>query len=144
MGSGQQEVGYSGLFKKHMPWNLKYSSQDFQHTSTKLGECDLKTLGYAKLRRDVDISNSIARGEAMKLLARIERQEVSNKVHIQLSDFDHTSVVCSVYEADRIDVTIMRQSYSATNCSRKCVFSKCLWIHHLALPNLPSNFIRIL
>ncbi len=37
MGSAQQEVGYSGLFKKHMLWNLKYSSQDFQHTSTKLG-----------------------------------------------------------------------------------------------------------
>ncbi len=37
MGSAQQEVGYSGLFKKHMLWNLKYSSQDFQHTSTSGG-----------------------------------------------------------------------------------------------------------
>ncbi len=45
MGSAQQEVGYSGLFKKHMLWNLKYSSQNFQQMSTKLGERDLKILG---------------------------------------------------------------------------------------------------
>ncbi len=37
MGSAQQEVGYLGLFKKHMLWNLKYSSQDFQQTSPKPG-----------------------------------------------------------------------------------------------------------
>ncbi len=64
--STQQEVGYSGLFKKHMLWNLKYSSRDFQQTSTKLGERDLKTLAW--------------RGD--EVMARIEIQEVSNKVHI--------------------------------------------------------------
>ncbi len=59
MGSAQQEVGYSGLFKKHMLWNLKYSSQDFQHTSTKLGERDLKTLGMLNCGGIFDILNGL-------------------------------------------------------------------------------------
>ncbi len=59
MGSAQQEVGYSGLFKKHMLWNLKYSSQDFQHTSTKPGERDLKTLGMLNCGGIFDISNGL-------------------------------------------------------------------------------------
>ncbi len=54
MGSAQQEVGYSGLFKKHMLWNLKYSSQDFQQMSTKLGECDLKTKETHTLAPDLN------------------------------------------------------------------------------------------
>ncbi len=58
-GSAQQEVGYSGLFKKHMLWNLKYSSQDFQQTSTKLGERDLKTLGMLNSGGIFDISNGL-------------------------------------------------------------------------------------
>ncbi len=78
MGSAQQEVGYSGLFKKHMLWNLKYSSQDFQQTSTKLGERDLETLGMLNCRGIFDISN----GD--EVMARIEIQEVSNKVHIYI------------------------------------------------------------
>ncbi len=53
------EVGYSGLFKKHMLWNLKYSSQDFQHTSTKPGERDLKTLGMLNCGGIFDISNGL-------------------------------------------------------------------------------------
>ncbi len=66
--SAQQEVGYSGLFKKHMLWNLKYSSQDFQHTkSTKPGERDLKTLGMLNCGGIFDISKWFARGEVMKL-----------------------------------------------------------------------------
>lgn len=32
-----------------------------------------------------------------------------------LSDFDQTSAVCLLYDADHIVVTIMSQSYSATN-----------------------------
>ncbi len=59
MGSAQQEVGYSGLFKKHMFWNLKYSSQDFQHTSIKPGERDLKTLGMLNCGGIFDISNGL-------------------------------------------------------------------------------------
>ncbi len=59
MGSAQQEVGYSGLFKKHMLWNLKYSSQDFQQMSTKLSECDLKTLEMLKCRGIFDILNGL-------------------------------------------------------------------------------------
>ncbi len=69
-------------------------------------------------------------------MARIERQELSNKSPHTLSDFDHTSVVCSVYEADRIDVTIMRQSYSATNWQQEVLFSKCFEFSILLLPNL--------
>ncbi len=59
MGYAQQEVGYSGLFKNHMLWNLKYSSQDFQHTSTKPGERDLKTLGMLNCGGIFDISNGL-------------------------------------------------------------------------------------
>ncbi len=59
IGSAQQEVGYSGLFKKHMLWNLKYSSQDFQHTSTKPSERDLKTLGMLNCGGIFDISNGL-------------------------------------------------------------------------------------
>ncbi len=60
IGSAQQEVSYSGLFKKHMLWNLKYSSQDFQQTSNKLGERDLKTLGMLKCGGIFDISNGLS------------------------------------------------------------------------------------
>ncbi len=59
MGSAQQEVGYSGLFKNHMLWNLKYSSQDFQHRSTKLCERVLKTLGMLNCGGIFDISNGL-------------------------------------------------------------------------------------
>ncbi len=55
MGSAQQEVGYSGLFKKHMLWK----SQDFQHTSTKPGERDLNTLGMLNCGGIFDISNGL-------------------------------------------------------------------------------------
>ncbi len=48
-----------GLFKKHMLWNLKYSSQDFQHMSTKLGERDLKTLGMLNCGGIFDISKGL-------------------------------------------------------------------------------------
>ncbi len=51
MGSAQQEVGYSGLFKKHMLWNLKYSSQDFQHRAPNPVTWS-QDIGDAKLRRD--------------------------------------------------------------------------------------------
>ncbi len=53
-------------------------------------------------------------------MARIEIQEVSNKVHIHCLILITLLWFVSVYEANRIDETIMRQSYSATNC-RKCV-----------------------
>ncbi len=60
-------------------------------------------------------------------MARIERQEVSNKVHIHCLILITIQVVCSVYEADRIDVTIMRQSYSATNWQQEvCHFQNAL------------------
>ncbi len=51
-----QEVGYSGLFKKHI---LKYSSQDFQPTSTKLGERDLKKLGMLNCGGIFDFLNGL-------------------------------------------------------------------------------------
>ncbi len=105
-----------------MLWNLKYSSQNFQQTSTKLGERDLKPLGMLNCGGIFDISNGLPSGEAMKLWSRIEIQVSPHT----LSDFDHTSVVCLVYEADRIDVTIMSQSYSATNWQQKCVIFKML------------------
>ncbi len=61
-----------------------------------------------------------------------------------LSDFDHNSVVCSVYEADRIDVTIMRQSYSATNWQQEvCHFQNALNSASY-FTQFASNFIRIL
>ncbi len=60
-------------------------------------------------------------------MARNERQEASNNSHIALSDFDQTSLVCSLYDADRIDVTIRSQSYSATNWQQEeCHFQNAL------------------
>ncbi len=58
MGSDQQEVGFPGLFKKHMLWNLK-SLQDFQQTSPKLGERELKTLGMLNCGEIFDIANGL-------------------------------------------------------------------------------------
>ncbi len=57
MGSAQQEVDYSGLFKKYMLWNLIYSSEDYHPIATKLGEHDLKTLGMLNCVEIFDISN---------------------------------------------------------------------------------------
>ncbi len=69
------------------------------------------------------ISRMVCPWRGDEVMARIERQEVSHT----LSDFDHNSVVCSVYEAERIDVTIMRQSYSATNWQQEvCHFQNAL------------------
>ncbi len=59
IGSAPQEVGYSGLFKKRMLWNLKFSSQVFQQMSTKLGEYDLKTLGMQNCEEIFDILNGL-------------------------------------------------------------------------------------
>ncbi len=56
--SAQQEVGYSGLFKKCMLWNFIYS-EDFQQIATKLGEHDLKTLGMLNFEEIFDISNGL-------------------------------------------------------------------------------------
>ncbi len=68
-------------------------------------------------------------------MARIERQEVSNKSTYIVWFWSQFSV-CSVYEADRIDVTIMRQSYSATNWQQEvCDFQNAL--------NSPSYFYPI-
>ncbi len=66
-GSAQQEVGYSGLFKNHMLWNLKillpgFSTQEHQTLWT----CS-QDIGDAKLRRDFWYLKRFARGEAMKL-----------------------------------------------------------------------------
>ncbi len=69
IGSAQQEVGYLGLFKKRMLWNLIYSSEDYHPIATKLGEHDLKTLGtqiakifwylerFARARRWIMVKN---------------------------------------------------------------------------------------
>ncbi len=69
IGSDPQEVGYSGLFKKRMLWNLKFSSQVFQQMSTKLGEYDLKTLGMQNCKEIFAkrYLERFDRGEAMKL-----------------------------------------------------------------------------
>ncbi len=48
-------------------------------------------------------------------MAKNERQEASNNIHIHCLIFDQTSGFCSLYDAERIDVTIRSQSYSATN-----------------------------
>ncbi len=139
-----RKLADSGLFKKHMPWNLKYSSQDFQHTSTKRGECDLKTLGTAKLRRDFDISNSLPVARRWINMARIERQEVSNKV-TYIAWFDHTSVVCSVYEADRIGThryTYNRYTYKSHRAEQ--LFHRMSWAPPNSKSAIPIGFLRIL
>ncbi len=60
IGSAQQEVGYLGLFKKRMLWNLIYSSEDYHPFATKLGgEHDLKTLGTQNCQIFFDISNGL-------------------------------------------------------------------------------------
>ncbi len=59
IGSAQQEVGYLGLFKKRMLWNLIYSSEDYHPIATKLGEHDLKTLGTQNCQDIFDISNGL-------------------------------------------------------------------------------------
>ncbi len=63
--SAKQEVGYSGLFKKPHALEFEYSSQDFQHTSTKPGERDLKTWGMLNCGGIFDNLEWFARGEAM-------------------------------------------------------------------------------
>ncbi len=69
-------------------------------------------------------------------MARIERQEVSNKVHIHCLILITLQWFVVVYEANRIGVTIMRQSYSATNWQQEvCHFQNAL--------NSPSCFYPI-
>ncbi len=85
-----------------------------------------------------------ARGEAMKLWQELRWQEVSNK-STYIVWFWSQSVVCSVYEADRIDVTIMRQSYSATNWQQEvCHFQNALNSSILLLPNLLQTSSEIM
>ncbi len=59
IGSAQQEVGYLGLFKKCMLWNLIYSSEDYHPIATKLCEHDLKILGMLNCEDIFDISNGL-------------------------------------------------------------------------------------
>ncbi len=73
------------------------------------------------------ISQTVCPWRGDEVMARIEIQEVSNKVHIHCLILITIQWFCSVYEADRIDVTIMRQSYSATNWQQEvCHFQNAL------------------
>ncbi len=143
IGSAQQEVGYSGLFKKRMLWNLIYSSEDYHPIATKLGEHYLKTLGTQNCQDIFDISNGFARGEAMNLWRKMRDRKHLIHPHT-LSDFDQTSGFCSLYDAERIDVTIRSQSYSATNWQQEVCHFQMLWIQHLIFNRFASNFIRIM
>ncbi len=144
MGSTQQEVGYSGLFKKHMLWNLKYSSQNFQHTSTKLCERDLKTLEMLNCGGIFDIWNGFCPWRGDEVMARIEIQEVSNKVHI------HCLILITLQWFVRYmkHIALMWQLWGKVIApptgSRKCVIFKMLWIQHLTFAQFASNFIRII
>ncbi len=61
-----------------------------------------------------------------------------------LSDFDQTSGVCSVYDGDRIDVTIRSQSYSATIWQQEvCHFQNAL-NSAFYFYSIFSNYIRIM
>ncbi len=57
-GNAQQEVGYSGLFKKHMLWNLKYSSRIFNRRAPNPVNV-IKTLGMLNCGGIFDISNGL-------------------------------------------------------------------------------------
>ncbi len=144
MGSAQQEVGYSGLFKNHNALEFEYSSQDSFNTHEHQTRWTWsQDIGDAKLRRDFWYLKRFARGEAMNLWRELrDRKCLIKSTYIVW--FDHNSVVCSVYEADRIDVTIMRQSYSATNWQQEVCDFQNAWIHHLTFTQFASNFIRIL
>ncbi len=144
MGSAQQEVGYSGLFKNHMLWNLKYSSQDFQHRSTKLGERDLKTLGMLNCGGDFWYLKRFARGEAMKLWRELrDRKCLIKSTYIvwfwsQFSGlFGGMKPIASMWQ-------LWGKVIAPPTGSRKCVISKCFEFTILLLPQFASNFIRIL
>ncbi len=93
-------------------------------------------IGDAKLRRDFWYLKRFARGEAMKFMARIERQEVSNKVHIHCLILITIQWFVRCMKPIASDVTIMRQSYSATNWQQEVCHFQMLWIHHLTFTNL--------
>ncbi len=96
-----------------------------------------RQLGMLNCGGDYLISQRSARGEAMKVMARIERRKCLIKSTYIGLILIHNSVVCSVYEADRIDVTIMRQSYSATNWQQEvCDFQNALNSPSYFYPNL--------
>ncbi len=60
-------------------------------------------------------------------MAKNERQEASNNIHIHYLILIKTSGFCSLYDAERIDVTIRSQSYSATNWQQEeCHFQNAL------------------
>ncbi len=82
IGSAQQEVGYLGLFKKRMLWNLIYSSEDYHPIATKLGDTWSQDIGDAKLPRYFWYLERFARGEGDEFMAKNERQEASNNIHI--------------------------------------------------------------
>ncbi len=77
-------------------------------------------------------------------MAKNERQEAFNNHPHTLSDFDQTSGFCSLFDAERIDVTIRSQSYSATNWQQEvCHFQNAL--NSASIFNrFASNFIRIM
>ncbi len=58
-------------------------------------------------------------------MVKNERQEASNNIHIHCLILIKLQVV-SLCDAERIDVTIRSQSYSATNWQQECVIFKML------------------
>ncbi len=83
------------------------------------------------------ISQTVCPWRGDEVMARIERQEVSNKVHIHCLILITLQWFVLCMKANRIDVTIMRQSYSATNWQQEvCHFQNALNSPILLLPHL--------
>ncbi len=81
IGSAQQEVGYSGLFKKRMLWidillwRLPPRLPPTRWTWS-------QDIGDAKLQDIFDISTGLPVARAMNLWRKNERQEAPNNIHI--------------------------------------------------------------
>ncbi len=115
-----------GLFKKHNALEFEILLPGFSTHEHQTRWTWSQDIGDAKLRRDFWYLEWFARGEVMKLWRELRYRKCLIKSTYIVWFWSQFSV-CSVYEADRIDVTIMRQSYSATNWQQEvCHFQNAL------------------
>ena len=97
-----------------------------------------------KIARGFLISRTVCSWRGVEIMARNEKQEVSNTIHI------HFLILIKLHQIIRCMMSIAYmwllgvKVIAPPTGSRKCVIFKMLWIQHLIFTRFASNFIRIM